>query len=132
MIDFASATRLMDETVADVFDQDECLLRPRAKSDNVNAGRIDDPARATFEFMGSLEIGPEAVTRNSGLTIAPALDREAVTFEAVITANSSGFAHAPKRYDWIECKGKVWEIQDQAKDGSDRFVAYVNSAKDAS
>lgn len=131
MIDFTSAQRLMDETVADVFDADECRLRPRMNSDNVNAGRVADPDRDEFDFMGSLEIGPDPVPRNSGLTIAPALDRDAVTYEAVIAARSTAFAHMPKRHDWIVCKGRIWEIHDQVKDGSDRFVVYVNSVRDA-
>lgn len=126
-MDWDAALAVLDQKAAEVFDTVTFTVRPMKDGLSANHGRVADPARAAFDFLGSLDIGPPAMARGA-LVADPAVRAQSVDFEAVATAHSAGWPYIPSRRDIFEADGTRWSIADVDRDGTARRVFYLTKA----
>lgn len=124
-----AALALLDEIVASTFDDVSATARGRTRDADVNAATIDDTGRESFTFQCSITLAPPSTT--SGPSPADPVIRPgaAITYGAVMTANSAAWPWEPRREDLIEAGGRVWQIAATERHGTNRFVAYLNRAR---
>ncbi|MBB3608665.1 hypothetical protein [Rhizobium sp. BK602] len=126
-MDWTSALAGMEETCADVFDVTPCRLQPRtngrSNGRSVNHSEQNDPERAAFDFMGTLELGPPStkVWRHLSPDPGDAGNRsDTVSYDAVLTAHTGGWPYKPVRGDFFIVGNDTWRIASILPDGTVR------------
>ncbi|WP_027057372.1 hypothetical protein [Mesorhizobium loti] len=135
MVDWQSARTALDRAVAYTFDTETFHTYPTAKGPSVNSNRVADPDRAGFEFFGSIDFGPAALTPGFSHPATLMTDRDRVrempSYEAVITALSTDWPH-PIRVDDIVGLGDTrYVVAAIPDDGGRRKAIFVNRTKAA-
>lgn len=126
MVDWALARLRTEEKTAEIFDVTLFTVQPQSDGLGPSHPRGDDPNRAPFEFLGTLDEQP------SGDLLARhrASDPESLAsnpyFEAVITAVTTGWAYMPRKLDFILRGSDTWLVMASARDGGNRRAFYVN------
>ena len=119
-----------DDAAASYFDETLCLLQPRAPGlgVSVNHSEVDDPDRAVFEFLGTIDLEPPADRLTRHMPVDPGTRSGAVSYGAVLTALTTGWPYLPKRGDHVVAGGVTWKIAAKEDDGSNRPAWYLNRA----
>ncbi|WP_176083124.1 hypothetical protein [Martelella sp. HB161492] len=121
MVDWVTVEALTEESCAGIFDTVDLTLQPRAKVLTVNHPPQDDPDRATFSFVGSIELEPpmEVIARHKP---ADPKAGPSVAYDAVLTALISDWPYQPKRNDRVivDATGEVYKIAAKIADGGSR------------
>jgi hypothetical protein len=128
-MDWNSALAAMDETVAGVFDLDACTAKARKAGVSVNGSASADGARADFDFMGTFELSPPQQTIARHMPIDPGINRDIEAYDALVSAQTSGFAWALQRGDWIVVAAGTFVVAAKAEDGTARMAFYCNKVK---
>lgn len=133
MVDWQSARTALEGAVAGTFDTETFRVYPTAKGASVNSNRVADPDRAGFDFKGSIDFGPAALTPGFSHPATLMTDRERVrempSHEAVITALSTGWPYPIRVEDQIDWKGARYVVAAIPDDGGRRKAFYVNRTK---
>jgi hypothetical protein len=127
-MDWNSALTNMETICANVFDITPCRLQPRAKGQSVNHKSQNDPDRAAFDFMGTIELEPPSTKIWRHLSPDPGdvgNRSDTVSYDAVLTALTTGWPHQPRREDWILAAGITWKIAAIGQDGTERPAYFL-------
>jgi hypothetical protein len=127
-MDWKSAAANMDAVCAEIFDNDACRLQPRAKRQSVNHPPQTDPDREAFDFMGTIELEPPSTKIWRHLSPDPGIigqGSDTVSYDAVVTALTTGWPYKPRRDDQIICAGTAWRIAAIGQDGTDRPAYFL-------
>lgn len=99
-MDWDSAAAAMDTSVAAVFDKVAVTFEPKTKGFDVNAARAsEDPNRAPFTRLCSVEREPATMPVSSRPAGDPGVPRDPIQYDAVITAHVAGWPYLPVRGD---------------------------------
>lgn len=128
-MDWDAASAALDERAAEVFDTQTFRLVPRKAGASVNHGLVSDPDRDAFAFAGTLEFNPPGIASERRMAADPSGRQQAIFFEAVITALTSGWPWLPRRDDLIEHGGEVYRVMGIDADGSPRRAIHVNRGR---
>lgn len=128
MVDWAAARAMLEEKTAEIFDVTPLRLQPRAGGVSVNHPSQDDPGRAPFDFLGTIDLEPPADRMPRHFPADPGAKSTAVAYDAVLTALVTGWPYRPHRGDLViemATGGTVWRIAASEKDGSSRPAWYL-------
>jgi len=129
MSNWQDMERRLDTDAAALFDHIEAQAIARKVGATVNHPRENDPSRADFSFVCSIEFNPPPL-RNEQFMQAARSGQVNVAFDAVITAHDDGtWLWQPKRADHLVVADVSYEVGDVHRDGSARRIFYLNKAK---
>ena len=128
MVDWTSARAFTEQACAEIFDVTPCRLQPRAPGATVNHGEVDDGGRGSFEFLGTIDLEPPADRLTRHMSVDTGTRSGAVSYDAVLTALTTGWPYQPRRGDHVISGGATWKIVANEQDGSNRPAWYLNKA----
>lgn len=130
MIDWAAARAFTEEAVADIFDYTPCRLQPRKSGLTGNHAAVDDPDRAPFDFVGTIDLEPPSDRVPRHQSSDPGVRNGTVSYDAVLTAHVGTWPYRPRRGDHVITAVDTWKIAANEEDGSSRPAWYLTRARD--
>lgn len=119
---------MLEEKTAEIFDVTPLRLQPRVGGVSVNHPAQDDPGRAPFDFLGTIDLEPPVDRLPRHLSADPGVRGGTVAYDAVLTALVTDWPYRPQRGDLVietATGGTTWRIAASEKDGSSRPAWYL-------
>ncbi|MCZ7501257.1 hypothetical protein [Agrobacterium sp. ST15.13.015] len=129
MVDWEAARAFTEDACAATFDTKTGRLIGRRPGATVNHSEQDDPARAPFDFMCSVDLEPTSDIIRRYPSADPQSGNGVISYDAVITAHVGSWPWSPRMGDHIVIGDKTWRVEASRKDGSNRPAWFVSEVR---
>lgn len=129
MVDWEAARAFTQLSCSEIFDYTPCRLQPRKSGITVNHVAENDPGRAAFDFIGTIDLEPPADRVPRHLSSDTGIRNGTVSYDAVLSAHIGSWPYLPSRGDFVLAGGVTWKIEAKEEDGALRPAWYLTRVK---
>ncbi|NTF32309.1 hypothetical protein [Rhizobium skierniewicense] len=129
MVDWQAARAFTEAACAKIFDYTPCRLVARTTGPTVNHLEQDDPTRAAFDFLGTIDLEATTEMIRRYPSADPNSGNGVVSYDAVLSADINSWPWLPSIGDRVVTASKTWRVEASRKDGSSRPAWFLSEVK---